>query len=351
MFGLFAVLLFFLAGITSANQVPQHWDPGNPGAAAGAQPLWDPDNPRAPGGGGQGEAQWDPGEPQKSDVLKSPWPDVASPEEGYVPTSKAQVTVRWETILRKLDPDDQTLLLESIAAENAAAENATATVAAAAAEAEKATAMAEMKLAEKESEIAALRAHLALSADGAASWAEDSTSRRLTVPGLEWTALSSLYSSTLGASWTANTNWQNGDPCTAGWYGLTCSGGGLSVLKMKLEGINLAGSLPSQLALLSKIDSLDLLKNSITSSLPTQVRSLVVGAISGSPSHPSCCVPAGSHDLIGQGQARREPAHRINSFGVGPLGGTGHAGPAEKLLLRQYSGAGHRDRHQYLHLL
>ena len=38
-----------------------------------------------------------------------------------------------------------------------------------------------------------------------------------TVDGDEWTALSSLYSSTQGASWAFNGNWMLGDPCTASW--------------------------------------------------------------------------------------------------------------------------------------
>lgn len=45
-------------------------------------------------------------------------------------------------------------------------------------------------------------------------------SRRLTISmsGGGYTALSSLYSSTHGASsWYTKTNWMSGDPCTASW--------------------------------------------------------------------------------------------------------------------------------------
>lgn len=43
-------------------------------------------------------------------------------------------------------------------------------------------------------------------------------SRQLTVPGESHTALSILYSSTGGSTWTLKTNWMVGDPCTAAWY-------------------------------------------------------------------------------------------------------------------------------------
>ena len=49
--------------------------------------------------------------------------------------------------------------------------------------------------------------------------------RRLTVSGSTSTALSSLYSSTAGASWNSKTNWMSGDACTASWYGVTCASG------------------------------------------------------------------------------------------------------------------------------
>ena len=43
------------------------------------------------------------------------------------------------------------------------------------------------------------------------------TSSPTPVPGLTFTALSSLYSATAGENWYTKTNWMSGDPCTAGW--------------------------------------------------------------------------------------------------------------------------------------
>ena len=36
-------------------------------------------------------------------------------------------------------------------------------------------------------------------------------------------ALTDLYTSTNGPSWTTQTNWLEGDPCSNHWYGVTCN--------------------------------------------------------------------------------------------------------------------------------
>ena len=122
--------------------------------------------------------------------------------------------VQWEAVLRQLDAEGQALLHDAFAEKEHAA-------AAAAAAAEKAAAVAVEGLAEKDSEIAALRAALLREKQGAMLPTKrrlgESTIRRLTVSGDSYTALSSLYSSTHGASWLTKTNWMSGDPCTASW--------------------------------------------------------------------------------------------------------------------------------------
>ena len=36
-------------------------------------------------------------------------------------------------------------------------------------------------------------------------------------------ALTDLYNSTNGPSWTTQTNWLEGDPCSNQWFGVTCN--------------------------------------------------------------------------------------------------------------------------------
>lgn len=57
-------------------------------------------------------------------------------------------------------------------------------------------------------------------------------------------ALNALYESTAGASWDDKENWSNGCPCTNDWYGVDCKDG--EVVKLKLNGNNLDGSIPTQ---------------------------------------------------------------------------------------------------------
>ena len=113
MFGLFSVLTIFLIRIAAA--------------ASQAQSPWDPSNPAdAPGAG-----QW----PQME--TKPPHGSSEISEQAAKQAPDMQVALEWQTVLRKLDPDDQALLLDSIA-EKVAAEKA----AAAKAEAAKAAAQA-----------------------------------------------------------------------------------------------------------------------------------------------------------------------------------------------------------------
>ena len=137
---------------------------------------------------------------------------IETSEGGFLQAPpREQVAVQWEAVLRQLDAESQALLQDVIAAEKEHA----------AAAAEKAAAVAVEGLAEKDSEIAALRAVLLREKQGAMLPTKrrlgESTIRRLTVSGDSYTALSSLYNSTHGASWLTKTNWMSGDPCTVKW--------------------------------------------------------------------------------------------------------------------------------------
>ena len=165
--GLFSVLLFFLMRAAAVTQAQLLGDPCNP-------------SPTAAAAAGASTTEGLPGR-----------------------VSLEEVAGQWKEILQKLDPDDQARLLEIAAEKEAAA------------------AAARRSLAEKDSEIAALREALAQGADEATTTEKDgtamSTSRRLTVSGESYTALSALYVATSGAYWNEKANWMNGDPCTAGW--------------------------------------------------------------------------------------------------------------------------------------
>ena len=97
--------------------------------------------------------------------------------------------------------------------------------------------------------------------------------RRLTVSGETYTALSSLYSSTAGESWTNKANWMSGDPCTAGWFRVVCVSGEVTELQMQVN--KLAGTIPSELGLLIEMTyRFYLYMNSLTGSIPSELGGL-----------------------------------------------------------------------------
>jgi len=93
-------------------------------------------------------------------------------------------------------------------------------------------------------------------------------------------ALSAFYISTLGSSWTINTNWlSSSDPCpSGGWHGIYCDGS--QIINLYLPSNNLQGSLPSQIGLLTSLTSyLDFSQNTLSGSLPSQI-GLLTGMVS-----------------------------------------------------------------------
>ena len=72
-------------------------------------------------------------------------------------------------------------------------------------------------------------------------------------------ALVALYEGTAGAAWTAKNGWMGsssgpGDPCTTGWYGLSCSSSAGSVVGLDAASNGLSGTLPSRKQSLAACD-------------------------------------------------------------------------------------------------
>ena len=64
-----------------------------------------------------------------------------------------------------------------------------------------------------------------------------------TVTSREVQALTDLYYTMNGPNWRNKANWLSGDSCSAGWAGITCSGG--YVTGFQLDNSNIEGSLPN----------------------------------------------------------------------------------------------------------
>ncbi|WP_247235536.1 leucine-rich repeat domain-containing protein [Telluribacter sp. SYSU D00476] len=96
-----------------------------------------------------------------------------------------------------------------------------------------------------------------------------STAFSLTVPPShpDYAVLVDLYNSTNGAGWTNKTNWLNGcDPCSGGWYGVTCTNGRVTSINLSNNGLK--GNLTSSLSSLTNLNFLDLHNNQLSGSLP-----------------------------------------------------------------------------------
>jgi len=82
-------------------------------------------------------------------------------------------------------------------------------------------------------------------------------------------ALGNLYTSWNSPSQLAGWSASGGDPCGAVWQGITCTGSG--VTEIKLAGTGLNGSLGYELSNLYSLKTLDLSNNNIRGSIPYQL--------------------------------------------------------------------------------
>jgi hypothetical protein len=84
-------------------------------------------------------------------------------------------------------------------------------------------------------------------------------------------ALATLYFAAKGSTWRFDTNWlQGASPCDDSWFGVECYSDG-SIRSIKLPGNNLKGSLPSQIGMLSNLETLSLGLSHLSGSVPSEI--------------------------------------------------------------------------------
>ena len=105
------------------------------------------------------------------------------------------------------------------------------------------------------------------------TWQPSASSQPSSIYEDQVVALTALYEATNGGEWTNNTNWLEASS-VCDWHGIVCDDGNeenLVVRQILLNNNTLDGTLPSEVGLLKKLQSLDLSKNSINGALPTEV--------------------------------------------------------------------------------
>ena len=88
------------------------------------------------------------------------------------------------------------------------------------------------------------------------------------IPATECNALVTLFNATSSNSWTNKSGWlATTTPCT--WYGVTCSGG--QVTQLRLQSNGLTGTLPVDLQDLTMLNWLELQYNSLSGPIPAEL--------------------------------------------------------------------------------
>lgn len=108
----------------------------------------------------------------------------------------------------------------------------------------------------------------------------------------ELNALSVLYSSTGGASWTAKASWMDSgvDPCS--WYGVTCNSAGTHALRVSLSTNHLDGTIPTEVGEFTELTGYLLLQSNTLSGTPLECWVLACLRCSQSNSHIRDSTPA-----------------------------------------------------------
>ena len=84
-------------------------------------------------------------------------------------------------------------------------------------------------------------------------------------------ALKELYDSTSGEDWYDKNNWLMYTISWCNWYGVTCDETSKSITKISLRYNRLQGSIPASISNLLRLEWLDLDRNLLTGTIPTEV--------------------------------------------------------------------------------
>jgi Leucine-rich repeat (LRR) protein len=87
-------------------------------------------------------------------------------------------------------------------------------------------------------------------------------------------ALIALYNSTDGDNWTNTDGWMGAAGTECDWYGVTCDGGGTTVVELSLRNNNLSGTIPAALSNLGGLTILNLNYNQLSGGIPSALGSL-----------------------------------------------------------------------------
>jgi hypothetical protein len=90
-------------------------------------------------------------------------------------------------------------------------------------------------------------------------------------PG-ERDALIAFYNATNGPGWTDNTGWLGAEGTECTWYGVTCSGGHVTELYLRYNGMS--GSIPASIADLEYLETLHLENNGLSGTVPLEIGDL-----------------------------------------------------------------------------
>ena len=94
------------------------------------------------------------------------------------------------------------------------------------------------------------------------------------IPEPERDALTAIYNSTGGSTWTDRTNWLGapGTECT--WFGVRCNDGGSAVIAIQLQNNNLIGTIPPAIGALPSLESIELYSNRLSGPIPSSIGNL-----------------------------------------------------------------------------